>query len=216
MRLLGAERRLGDLHSRICATARATSSRSARAAATLLKKTRSVRLRLRGAAADRRRSSATCRDYEWRDGEWMAARAATDAWLDGRCRSTKCTSGRGRACPSEGNRFLTYRELARAARAVREGDGLHAHRAAAGDGASVLRVVGLPGDRVLRADQPLRPAGGLQGVRRRLPPGRHRRDSRLGARALSRRTRTASRGSTARRSTSTPIRGRASTRTGAR
>ena len=29
--------------------------------------------------------------------------------------------------------------------AVREGDGLHAHRAAAGDGASVLRIVGLPG-----------------------------------------------------------------------
>ena len=54
-------------------------------------------------------------------------------------------------------------------------------------------IVGLPGHGVLRADQPVRPARGVQGVRRRLPPGRNRRDPRLGARAISRRTRTASR-----------------------
>ena len=47
------------------------------------------------------------------------------------------------------------------------------------------RIVGLSGDRVLRADQPLRPAGGLQALRRRVPSGRHRRDPRLGARTLS-------------------------------
>ena len=35
----------------------------------------------------------------------------------------------------------------RAAHPLREGDGLHAHRAAAGDGASVLRVLGVPGHR---------------------------------------------------------------------
>ena len=69
-----------------------------------------------------------------------------------------------------------------AARALREGHGLHARRAAAGDGASVHRLVGLPGDRLLRADQPLRHAGGLQVPRRRVSPGRHRRDPRLGAR----------------------------------
>ena len=45
---------------------------------------------------------------------------------------------------------------------------------------------------------------------------RHRRHSRLGAGTLSRRTRTGSRRSTAPRSSSMPIRGRASTGTGAR
>ena len=72
-----------------------------------------------------------------------------------------------------------------AAGAVREGDGLHAHRAAAGDGASVRRLVGLPGARLLRADGALRPARGLQALRRRLSPGRPRRHPRLGAGPLS-------------------------------
>ena len=118
--------------------------------------------------------------------------------------------------PEEGDRYLTYRELAEPADPLREGDGLHPHRAAAGDGAPVLGVVGLSGHGLLRADQPVRIAGRLQGLRRRLPPQRHRRDSRLGARATSRRTSTRSPASTARRSTSTPIRARASTATGAR
>ena len=43
--------------------------------------------------------------------------------------------------------------------AVRQGDGLHPHRAAAHDGASVLGIVGLPGDRLLRADVAVRHAG---------------------------------------------------------
>ena len=67
----------------------------------------------------------------------------------------------------------------------------------AGDGASVRRLVGLSGDRLLRADQPLRHARGLQVLRRRLPSRGHRRDPRLGAGTLSRRTCTASRASTA-------------------
>ena len=73
----------------------------------------------------------------------------------------------------------------RADRPVREGHGLHAHRAAAGARASVRRLVGISGDRFLRADEPLRPAGRFQGVRRRVPRQRHRRHSRLGARAFS-------------------------------
>ena len=79
---------------------------------------------------------------------WMAARAAAngvarpaDVDLRGAPRIVAARAGRGQAS------FLTYRELADAARAVREGDGLHAHRAAAGDGAPVRRVVGLPGAR---------------------------------------------------------------------
>ena len=67
---------------------------------------------------------------------------------------------------------------------VREADGLHPHRAAARHGASVLRVVGLPGDRLFRAHLALRHAGRFQVLRRCLPPGGNRRDRRLGARAL--------------------------------
>src|SRR6266481_4763258 len=62
--------------------------------------------------------------------------------------------------------------------------------AAAGDGASVLRLLGLPGHRLLRAQQPLRHAAGLHVLRRAPAPARHWRDPRLGAVALpERRTR---------------------------
>ena len=82
--------------------------------------------------------------YEWQDAEWMEARAKKDllkspvsvyevhmgSWIQG----------------------LTYREHGREAGGIREADGLHAYRAAAHHGASVQRFVGLPGDRLLRAD----------------------------------------------------------------
>ena len=87
--------------------------------------------------------------------------------------------------PEEGNRFLTYRELAARLVPYVKDLGLHAHRAAAGDGASVLGIVGLSGDRVLCADQPVRFARRVQVLRRRVPSGRPRRDSRLGTRTLS-------------------------------
>ena len=61
---------------------------------------------------------------------------------------------------------------------------LHARRAAARAGASVRRLVGLPGDGLLRADVALRLAGRLPLVRRPPAPARARRDPRLGARAL--------------------------------
>ena len=118
---------------------------------------RSVRLRLRGAAAvgvDRRAG----RDHDWQDAR-VDGRPRPAHGLRGssaRWRSTKCISARGRACRTRSDRYLTYRELAERLIPVREGDGLHAHRAAAGDGAPVLRIVGLSGHRVLRADQPLR------------------------------------------------------------
>ena len=80
-----------------------------------------------------------------------------------------------------------------AARRLRRANGLHARRADADHRASVLRLVGLPDDRLFRADRALRNAAGLHVPRRRPAPARHRRDPRLGAVALSRTTRTGSR-----------------------
>ena len=92
--------------------------------------------------------------------------------------------------------------------------GLHARGAAAGDGASVLRLLGLPGHRLLRADRALRHAAGLHVPGRSPAPARHRRHPRLGAIALPAPTSTASRASTARTCTSTPTRARAFIRSG--
>src|SRR5436305_9516773 len=61
---------------------------------------------------------------------------------------------------------------------------LHPCGAAAGDGASLLRLVGLPGDRLLRAHVALRHTRRLPRPRRPPPPARHRRDPRLGSRPL--------------------------------
>src|SRR5262249_30983020 len=61
---------------------------------------------------------------------------------------------------------------------------LHARRADARRRAPVLSVVGLPGERLLRADVTLRDAAGLHVVRRSAAPAGDRRDPRLDARAL--------------------------------
>ena len=205
---------LGDLHARL-AGRRAVQVRDPDEGRRVAEEDRSVRRRLRGAAAvggDRARHLGL--PVAGRGVDGRAARAGRPARpADGDLRSASRLVGaraRGRQSVSH------LRRAGAPARAVREGDGLHAHRAAAGHGAPVLGILGLPGARLLRADQPLRHAGRLQAVRRRLPPGRPRRDSRLGAGPLSRRTNTGSPASTARRSSSTPTRGRASIRTGAR
>ena len=117
--------------------------------------------------------------YAWGDAAWMAARAGAEPVAE--AADVDLRGAPGQLAARAGGAAAHLSRDGRRARALREGDGLHAHRAAAGDGASVHRLVGLSGDRLLRADQPLRHAGGFQGVRRRLPPGRHRRDPRLGA-----------------------------------
>ena len=67
-----------------------------------------------------------------------------------RCRSTRSTSARGAVGrTAAGSR---YRELAPPAGRARARPRLHPRRAAAGHGAPVLRLVGLPDDRLLRAD----------------------------------------------------------------
>ena len=139
-----------------------------------------------GARADARRAA----DVDLRGALWARGGAATDGG------------------------FLSYDELADQLDPLRRRHGLHPHRAHAGQRASLRPVLGLPADRALRADGPLRRAGGLRALRRR----RHRAgigvildwvpahfpDRRARARAAS----------TAPRSTSTPIRARASIPTG--
>ena len=96
--------------------------------------------------------------------------------------------GSWRRNADEGNRWLTYRELAEQLPAYVARHGLHPCRIPAGHRASVRRLVGLSADRPVRADQPLRHAGGFRRAGRRLPPRRPRRAARLGAGAFPRRS----------------------------
>ena len=109
-------------------------------------------------------------------------------------------------------------QLSRARRnvaAIRARHGLHPHRVVADQRASLRRLVGLSADGTVRADQPLRLAGGLCAFHRRLPSRGARRLAGLGAGAFSGRSARACASSTALRCTSTPIRCKAGTRTGA-
>ena len=112
-------------------------------------------------------------------------------------------------------RFWSYAELADELVGVRRRPRLHPRRADAGDGAPVRRLVGLPRDVVLRAGPRVRRPRRLPLPGRPAAPGRHRRDPRLGARPLRHRRVGAGAASTARRSTRTPTRSAAGTRSGA-
>ena len=174
--------------------ARATSSRSTRRTAGLRLKADPVAF---ATEVPPRTASVVRRPaHEWRDDDWLERRARTDAAAARRSRSTRCTSAPGGGT-RRGDRPLTYLELAEELGDYVARPRLHARRADAGDGASVRRLVGLPGDRLLRADVALRHARRLPRVRRRAAPARHRRDPRLGARRTSRATTGRSRASTA-------------------
>ena len=210
-RALGRLRHLGGDASRACSAAQAYKYRD--------------RLAVDGARVDkadpfafyceappRTASRAWTLDYEWGDARVDGARAraqrARRADVDLRGAPRLVAPRRRRRASS-----ATARSPQPLAEYVQR-HGLHARRADAGHGASVLRLVGLPDHRLLRADRALRHAAGFHVPRRHAAPARHRRDPRLGAVALSRTTRTASPTSTARISTSTPIRARASTPSG--
>ena len=100
-------------------------------------------------------------DYDWGDAEWMAGARASATRCDAPISIYEVHLGSWRRVPEDGNRSLTYRELAPLLADYVARAGLHARRAPAGDGAPVLRLVGLPDHRLLRADQPLRHAAGL-------------------------------------------------------
>jgi 1,4-alpha-glucan branching enzyme len=60
-------------------------------------------------------SAAIVRDisgYEWRDADWMAARGGCGAWMDRPMSIYEVHLGSWARIPEEGNRFLSYRELA--------------------------------------------------------------------------------------------------------
>ena len=103
-----------------------------------------------------------------------------------RCRSTRCISARGGARTTK--QWLTYRELAEQLPAYVARPRLHPCRISAGQRASVRRLVGLSADRPVRADQPVRHAGGFLRAGRCLPRARHRRAARLGAGPFPRRS----------------------------
>ncbi len=114
------------------------------------------------------------------DGRARIARYPQNSGLDLR--------GASRLVAAQARRESSLAQLSRArerAGRLRRGHGLHAHRADAGDGASVWRLMGISGQRLFRADLALRLARRLPLLRRRDASARHRRDSRLGARAFS-------------------------------
>src|SRR4051812_1624947 len=60
-------------------------------------------------------SAAIVRDvsgYRWQDREWMSRRASDNAWLDRPLATYEVHFGSWARVPEEGNRFLTYREMA--------------------------------------------------------------------------------------------------------
>ena len=153
MRSLGSSGHLGAVPPRRRSRARATSSRSAAPTATLRLKADPVRASRPSCRRGPPRSSRS-RATSGADGDWLRAApradplARADVDLRGAPRLVAA------ATPLEGNRPLTYLELADELAAYAARPGLHARRAAAGDGAPVHRLVGLPGDRLLRARRP--------------------------------------------------------------
>ncbi len=108
-------------------------------------------------------------------GEAPARRAALD--LRGPPRVVAAKPARGQPEP-------LLPRARRRARRLRRRPRLHPRRAAARDGAPVRGVVGLPGERLLRADLPARHARRVPRLRRPAPCGGPRRHPRLGAGAL--------------------------------
>jgi 1,4-alpha-glucan branching enzyme len=51
-------------------------------------------------------------DYEWQDGEWMEARDAAGSWFERPMSAYEVHLGSWARVPDEGNRYLTYAELA--------------------------------------------------------------------------------------------------------
>ena len=208
------QRLLGDLHPRPAAWASATSSRCWAPTGEPCSKADPYGRYFETAAAARPPSSGTATATRGATSEWMAARPAQNRWLKRPMSIYEVHLGSWRRSPE--GRLLTYREMAaELVPYVKEMGFTHIE---------LLPVMEHPftgswGYQVIGFFAPTSRFGharGLQGVRRRLSPGRHRRDPRLGARPLPEGPARPGALRRHRRSTSTPIPARASTRTGAR
>ena len=151
--------------------------------------------------------------HRWADQPWIQERDQRDA-LREPMSIYEVHLGSWRFGPDGAAALLP--RAGRGAGRLRHRAGLHPRRAAPGRGAPLRGLLGLPGHRLLRPDQPLRQPRRLPRVRRAPPQRRHRRARRLGARALPEGRVGAGALRRHRRCTSTPTPARASTPTGAR
>ena len=120
----------GSCSSRSCSRARATSSRS-RAPTARCCRSRPIRSPSRPSAAGDRIGRCTAhRAFAWRDDDWMTRRAGAGS-AQGADVDLRMPSRLLGARAEEGNRYLTYRELAGTPDPLREGPRLHAYRASA-------------------------------------------------------------------------------------
>ena len=111
--------------------------------------------------------------YEWHDQDWMDARP-------GKQHVSEPMSVYEMHLASW-RRGKSWHDAGRRAAGVPLRPRLHPRRADAGDAAPVRRLVGLPRDVLLRAGLAVRRPGRVPAARRQAPPGRDRRDPRLGA-----------------------------------
>ena len=117
--------------------------------------------------------------HAWGDEAWLAERAESRPDAHARWRSTRSTSARG--CATRTGRGSATPSWRRSWRSTAVGSRFTPRRAPPGGRASVRRLVGLPGHRLLRAHGALRHPRRLRRLCRHAPPGGHRRHRRLGA-----------------------------------
>ena len=95
----------------------------------------------------------------------MRSREAADSWFHRPLAVYEVHLGSWARIPEDDNRYLTYGELAeRLIPYVKEMGYSHIELLPVMEH-PFSGIVGLPGDRLFRADEPVRKAGGIQGVR---------------------------------------------------
>ena len=116
--------------------------------------------------------------YAWGDADWMQSRSVHNS-LSSPISVYEVHLGSWARVSDEGNRFLSYLEMAD--RLVPcEGTRVHARAISPGNGTPILRVVGLPDDRVLCTYEPLWFSSRAYVLDRHVSPSWDRRVSGLG------------------------------------
>jgi len=115
--------------------------------------------------------------YDWHDADWMAGRKATVA-LDAPMTTTRSTSGAGRRASRSRSPLQLRGDRPQLIEHVLAMGFTHIEFLPSWSTPSTVR--GLPGDGLLRPDEPLRHAPAVHGAGRPAPPGRHRGHPRLG------------------------------------